>query len=112
LHSPSLQGHHVFEIKKIKKENLEQCENNLELFIDSIHYHKLHIDQKIPLAYTDNQFFSDVFKQLKGKQLPPAFCLEFECAKVKWLMNCENYSSESLMNEASHYYINFKSSGG
>ncbi len=100
------------EIKKIKKENLEQYENNLKLFFDSICYHKLHIDQKNPLAYTDNQFVCDIFKQLKGKQLPPAFCLEFEPVKVKWLMNCKNYSLESLMNEASLYYINLTSSGG
>jgi hypothetical protein len=64
------------------------------------------------LAYTDNQFVHDIFKQLKGKQILPAFCLEFEHAKVKWLMNCENYSLELLMNEASLYCINLKSSGG
>jgi hypothetical protein len=64
------------------------------------------------LAYTDDQFFRDIFKQLKGKQLPPAFCLEFEHAEVKWLMNCKNYSLESLMNEAPLYYINLKSYGG
>jgi hypothetical protein len=100
------------EIEKIKKENLEQYEHNLELFFDSICYHKLHIDQKNPLAYTDNQFVRDIFKQLLGKQLPPAFCLEFEHAEIKWLMNRKNYSLESLMNEASLYYINLKSSGG
>jgi hypothetical protein len=58
-------------IEKIKKESLEQYENNLELFFDSIRYHKLHIDQKNPLAYTDDQFVRDIFKQLKGEQLPP-----------------------------------------
>jgi hypothetical protein len=99
-------------IEKIKKENLEQYENNLELFFDSICYHKLHIDQKNPLAYIDDQFIREIFKQLKGEQLLPAFWLEFEHAKVKWLMNCENYSLESLMNEASLYCINLKSSGG
>jgi hypothetical protein len=52
------------EIKQIKKENLEQYENNRELFFDSICYHKLHIDQKNPLAYTDDQFVRDIFKQL------------------------------------------------
>jgi hypothetical protein len=55
------------EIKKIKKENLEQYENDLELFFDSIHYHKLHIDQKNPLTYTDDQFVHDIFKQLRGE---------------------------------------------
>ncbi len=100
------------EIEKMKKENLEKYENNLKLFFDSICYHKLHIDQKNPLAYTDDQFVRDIFKQLRGKQLPPAFCLEFEHAKIKWLMNRENYSSESLMNEVSLYYFNLKSSGG
>jgi hypothetical protein len=49
------------EIEKIKKENLEQYENNLELFFDSICYQRLRIDQKNPLAYTDNQFFRDIF---------------------------------------------------
>ncbi len=93
------------EIKKIRKENLEQYENNLELFFDSICYHKLHIDQKNPLAYIDDQFIREIFKQLKGEQLLPAFWLEFEHAKVKWLMNCKNYSSESLMNEASLYSL-------
>jgi hypothetical protein len=58
----------------------------------------------------DNQFVRDIFKQLKGKQLPPAFCLEFERAKVKWLMNHKNYSSELLMNKASLHCINHKSS--
>ncbi len=57
------------ETEKIKKESLEQYENNLELFFNSICYHKLHIDQKNPLAYTDDQFVRDIFKQLKGKQL-------------------------------------------
>ncbi len=52
------------EIKNIKKENLEQYEKNLELFLGSICYHKLHIDQQNPLAYTDDQFVSDIFKQL------------------------------------------------
>ncbi len=52
------------EIEKIKKENLEQYENNLELFFDSICYHKLHIDQKNLLAYTDDKFVCDIFKQL------------------------------------------------
>ncbi len=58
-------------------------------------------------------FFRDIFKQLKGKQLPPAFCLEYKRAKVKWLINREKYSSKSksLMNEVSLYYINLKSSG-
>ncbi len=82
------------EIKKIKKENLEQHENNLELFSDSICYHKLHNDQKNPLAYTHDQFVHDILKQLQGKQLPPAFHLEFERAEIKWLMNRKNYSSE------------------
>jgi hypothetical protein len=38
--------------------------------------------------------------------------LEFERAEVKWLMNRENYTSESLMNEASLFALNLKSSGG
>jgi hypothetical protein len=54
----------------------------------------------------------EIFKQLKGEQLPSAFCLEFECAEVKWLMNRENYTAESLMTESSLFCLNLKSSGG
>jgi len=54
----------------------------------------------------------DLFKQLKGKQLPSAFRLEFKRAEVKWLMNRENYTSESLMTEASLFSLNLKSSSG
>jgi len=42
-----------------------------------------------------------------------AFCLEFELAEgVKWLMNCANYTAESLMTESSLFCLNLKSSGG
>jgi hypothetical protein len=60
-------------IKKIKKQNLEQYENNLELFFDSICYHKLHIDQKNPMAYTDNQFVCDISSNYEANNL----CLHF-----------------------------------
>jgi hypothetical protein len=53
----------------------------------------------------------DLFKQLKGEQLPSAFCSEFERAEVKWLMNRENYTAESLMTESSLFCLNLKSSG-
>jgi hypothetical protein len=51
-------------------------------------------------------------KKLKGKQLPLAFCLEYERAEVKWLINRENYTAESLMTESSLFCLNLKSSGG
>jgi hypothetical protein len=35
-------------IDKLKKETLEQHENNIDLYFDSVHYHKLQIDQKNP----------------------------------------------------------------
>jgi hypothetical protein len=44
------------EIEKIKKEKLEHYENNPDLFFNAICCHKLLIDQKNPLAYTDDQF--------------------------------------------------------
>jgi hypothetical protein len=50
--------------------------------------------------------------QLKGEHLPLAFCLEFECAEVKWLMNHKNYTAEFLMTESSLFCLNLKSSGG
>ena len=100
------------EIDKLKKETLEQYDNNVDLYFDSVHYHKLQIDQKNPTAHTDEQFVRDLFKQLKDKQLPSAFRLEFERTEVKWLMNCENYTAESLMTESSLFCLNLKSSGG
>jgi hypothetical protein len=53
------------EIDKIKKETLQQNDNNVDLYFDSIRYNKLQIDQKNPAAYTDDQFVRDLFKQLK-----------------------------------------------
>jgi hypothetical protein len=44
------------EIDKLKKETLAQYENDVDLYYDSICYHKLLIDQKNPIAYTDEQF--------------------------------------------------------
>ena len=40
-------------VDKLKKENLPQYESNIDLFYDSICYHKLMINQKNPSAYTD-----------------------------------------------------------
>jgi hypothetical protein len=71
------------EIDKLKKETLKQYDNNVDLYFDSVRYHKLQIDQKNPAAYTDDQFVRDILKQLKGKQLPSAFRLEFGRAEVK-----------------------------
>jgi len=60
------------EIDKLKKETLEHYDNNVDLYFDSVCYHKLQIEQKNPSAYTDDQFVRDLFnfKQLKGEQLP------------------------------------------
>ncbi len=98
-------------IDKLKKETLELYDNSVYLYFDSVCYHKLQIDQKNPAAYTNDQFVWDLFKQLKGKQLPSEFCLEFERAEVKWLMNCENYKAESLTTKSSLFCLNLKSSG-
>ena len=100
------------EIEKLKKETLEQHGNQVDLYFDSVRLHMLGIMQKNTQAYTDDQFVRDLFKELKGEQLPSSFRLEFERAEVKWLMNRENYTSESLMNEASLFALNLKSSGG
>jgi hypothetical protein len=100
------------EIEKLKKETLEQHGNQVDLYFDSVRLHMLGIMQKNTQAYTDDQFVRDIFKELKGEQLPSPFRLEFERAEVKWLMNRENYTSESLMNEASLFALNLKSSGG
>jgi hypothetical protein len=99
------------EIEKIKKEKLEHYENNPDLFIDAICRHKLLIDQKNLLAYTDDQFVRDIFKELNSDHLPASFHLEFECADIKWLINCKNYTSAGLIRKASLYYLNLKFSG-
>jgi hypothetical protein len=99
-------------IDKLKKETLEQYDNNVDLYFDSVRYHKVQIDQKNPAAYTDDQFVRDLFKKLKSKQFPLAFRLEYERAEVKWLINRENYTAESLMTESSLFCLNLKSSGG
>jgi hypothetical protein len=99
------------EINKLKKKTLEQYDNNVDLYFDRVCYHKFQIDQKNPAAYTDDQFVWDLFKQLKDDQLPSAFCMEFELAEVKWLMNRENHTAESLMTKSSLLCLN-KSSGG
>ena len=39
------------EINKLKKETLEQYDNNVDLYFDSVRYHKVQIDQKNPAAY-------------------------------------------------------------
>jgi hypothetical protein len=100
------------EIERLKKETLEQHGNQVDLYFDSVCLHMLGIMQKNTQTYTDDQFVRDIFKELKSEQLPLPFHLEFERAEVKWLMNRENYTSESLMNEASLFALNLKSSGG
>jgi hypothetical protein len=99
------------QIDKLKKDTLEQYDKNVDLYFNSVYYHKLQIDQKNPAVYTDDQFVWDLFKQLKGEQLPSVICLEFEHAKVKWLVNHENYTAESLMTESSMFCFNLKSFG-
>jgi hypothetical protein len=55
------------EIEKVKKETLEQYDNDVDLYFDSVCYHKLQNDQKNHVVYTGDQFVWDLFKQLKGK---------------------------------------------
>ena len=44
------------EINKLKKETLEQYDNIVDLYFNSVCYHKLQIDQKNPTADTNDQF--------------------------------------------------------
>jgi hypothetical protein len=53
-----------FEINKLKKKTFEQYDNNVNLYFDSVCYHKLQIDKKNPAAYTDDQFVWNLFKHL------------------------------------------------
>ena len=74
-------------------------------------YSKLQINQKDPTAYTDEAFLRDIFLQLKHDSLPAEFRLEFSCQETRWMMNKEQVTSRSLMDDAAAYYVNLKNTG-
>jgi hypothetical protein len=61
------------EIWEIKKLTVAQFDNDIHLFFDAMKSIKLQIDQKDPMAYTDDTFVRDIFLQLKDESLPLEF---------------------------------------
>ncbi|MGL6008733.1 MAG: hypothetical protein ACRC1D_04680 [Culicoidibacterales bacterium] len=99
------------EIGKVKKLTIAQYNNDVQLYFDAIKYIKLQIDQKDPTAYTDDSFIRDIFLQLKHESLPPDFRLEFSRQETQWMMNKTRVTSQSLIDDASAYYVNLKNTG-
>ena len=61
--------------------------------------------------HTDKAFLRDIFLQLKHDSLPSKFCLEFSRQETLWMMNKEQVTSRSLMDDAAAYYVNLKNTG-
>jgi YHS domain-containing protein len=99
------------EIGIIKKMNIAQFDNNINLFCDSIKSVKLQIDSKDPNAYTDEAFVRDIFVQIKNELLPHDFKSKFTSLERHWQMNKEIVTSQSLMDDASTNYTNMVASG-
>ncbi len=99
------------EIGKIKKLTVAQFDNDVHLFFDAIKSIKLQIDQKDPMAYTDDAFVRDIFLQLKDESLPLEFKNEFTSLEQCWRMNKEIVTPQLLMDEAGTYFTNLVASG-
>jgi hypothetical protein len=98
-------------ITKVKKITIAQYDNDVQLYFDTVKFLKLQIDQKDPTAYMEDAFIRDIFLQLKQESLPAEFCLEYSCQKTCWMMNKSQLSSQSLMDDASAYYVNLGNTG-
>ena len=99
------------EIGKIKKLTVAQFDNDVHLFFDVMKSIKLQIDQKDPMAYTDDAFVRDIFLQLKDEALPLEFKNEFTSLEQRWQMDKEIVTPQLLMDEAGTYFTNLVASG-
>jgi hypothetical protein len=63
------------------------------------------------MAYTDEAFLCIIFLQLKHESLPAEFRLEFSLQETRWMMNKEQVTLRSLMDDAAAYYVNLKNTG-
>ena len=98
------------EIEKVKKIALSQFGNDVAQYFDAVKNQKILIDQKDPMAYTDEAFVRDIFKQLRQAPVE-SFKLEYERTETQWLMGKVVIDSASLMDEATLYYTNLKEAG-
>ncbi len=99
------------EITKVKQLTIVQYDNDVQLFFNAIKFLKLHIDQKDPSAYTEDAFIRDIFLQLKQESLPAEFRIEFGRQETPWMMKKAKIRSDSLMDDASAYFVNLKNMG-
>jgi hypothetical protein len=98
-------------ITKVKEIAIAQYDNDVQLYFDAVQFLKLQIDQKDTTTYTDDALIWDIFLELKQDSLPAEFCLEFGRQETCWMMNKSQLSSQSLMDDASAYYVNLKNTG-
>ncbi len=99
------------EIGKIKKLTIAQCNNDIHLCFNAMKNIKLQIDQKDPMAYTDDAFVCNIFLQLKDESLPLEFKNEFTPLERCWQMDKEIVTPQSRMDEAVTYFTNLVASG-
>ncbi len=99
------------EIGKIKKLTVAQFDNDVHLLFNMMKCIKLQIDQKDPMAYTDDAFVRDIFLQLKDEALPLEFKNKFTSLEWRWQMDKEIVTSQLLMDEAGTYFTNLMASG-
>jgi hypothetical protein len=99
------------EIGKIKKLTVAHVNNDIHLFFDAMKSIKLQIDQKDPMAYTDDAFVRDIFIQLKDEALPFEFKNEFTSLEWRWQMDKEIVTSQLLMDAAGTYFTNLVAFG-
>jgi hypothetical protein len=98
-------------ITEVKQLTIAQYDIDVQLFFDAIKFLKLHINQKDPTAYTEDEFIQDIFLQLKQETLPSEFRIEFGRQETRWMMNKAKITSVSLMGDASAYLVNLKNTG-
>jgi hypothetical protein len=98
------------EIGIIKKLTVAQFNNDVHLFFDAMKSIKLQIDQKNPMAYTDDAFVCNIFLQLKDESLPLEFKNEFTSHEQRWQMDKEIVTPQLLMDEAGTHFINLVAS--
>ena len=58
---PNFKVHMYLEITKVKKLTISQYNNEVQLYFNAIKFSKLQIDQKDPMAYTEDAFIQDIF---------------------------------------------------
>jgi hypothetical protein len=61
------------EITIVLKLTISQHDNDVQLYFNAVKFSILQIDQKNPMAYTEDAFIWDIFLQLKHESLSAKF---------------------------------------